>query len=131
MTDEQKVEVVRRLVESVNLGEPQAALDLLDEECVMVMTPEWPIQGPTRGKAAFRAALEDWRGPWQVMQLDLVEAYERDGRVVGHGQWSARGELSGVDSELDFGILLDIENGLIKRLEFFTEPELARLASER
>jgi hypothetical protein len=65
----------------------------------------------------MRRLAELWgRGEYEA----IPELLHEDGR------WISRGQASGIENVLDFGVLVDFDEGLIRRLEFFREPAAAR-----
>jgi ketosteroid isomerase-like protein len=124
MTAESHVELVRRFIERWNADDHDGMIALVDEDIDVVTTPQWPV-GPWRGRAEFRAGLQDWRAPWERIEITVARAEGRGDRVGLEGRWYGQGGASGVAIELDFGVLLEVNGGKIVRMEFFEEPEHA------
>jgi ketosteroid isomerase-like protein len=126
MADEHNVEVMRRLAELWGRGEYEAIPELLHEDVVSYTTPEWPVHGPYHGREAFLDAIQHWLAPWERLDLQLIDIESFGERLAVHGRWISRGQASGIENVLDFGVLVDFDEGLIRRLEFFREPAAAR-----
>ncbi|HZC14314.1 MAG TPA: nuclear transport factor 2 family protein [Thermoleophilaceae bacterium] len=129
MAEEHNVEVMRRLAELWERGEHEAILDLLHEDVVTHTTPEWPVPGPYYGREGFLDALQQWLSPWDRLDLRFVDFESAAEQVAAHGRWVSRGQASGVENTLDFGALVDFDDGLIRRIEFFRDPADARPAA--
>jgi ketosteroid isomerase-like protein len=68
---ERNLEVVRQLVSRWNAGDTAAFLELYSDDLEMVTDPDWPDPSLS-GRAAFASYIEEWRGAWEAVELNLA-----------------------------------------------------------
>jgi ketosteroid isomerase-like protein len=122
MPAESHVDLVRRFIERWNSDDHDGMMELVEEDIDVVTSPRWPM-GPWRGRQEFGAGLQEWRAPWERIEITLSQTEVQDDRVAVGARWSGQGGASGVALELAFGVLLQMDGGKIVRMEFFEEPE--------
>ena len=121
---EENVELVRRFV-VVDLDE---AMGYVDAEIV------WnPVEErPKFGRDAVRASLERWEGEWddyEAIPEDLIDL--GDGRVLATVHFLGRGRASGIPIDGRLHGVYTIRDGMIVRLDEFTERSQALEAANR
>jgi ketosteroid isomerase-like protein len=82
------------------------------------------------GHEGFARWLQDWADAWVEWTIDVHEVVEVDNRVLLLGTMKARG-ASGVSVERDDGIVYELSNGQVVRLDYFNDQRLARAAIAR
>ena len=124
---ESNVEVVRRLFELYASGGMEAALEVLDEQLVIVIPPEMSAEpdsyhgheGARRYFAGFDGMLEDVR----YEALDLIPEGEH---VLVRARLAGRGVSSGLEVDLESIVVHSVEGGKVTRIEPYTDLESAR-----
>jgi ketosteroid isomerase-like protein len=124
---ESNVEVVRRLFELYASGGMEAALEVLDEQLVIVIPPEMSAEpdsyhgheGARRYFAGFDGMLEDVR----YEALDLIPEGEH---VLVRARLAGRGVSSGLEVDLESIVVHTVEGGKVTRIEPYTDLESAR-----
>jgi ketosteroid isomerase-like protein len=124
---ESNVEVVRRLFELYASGGMEAALEVLDEQLVIVIPPEMSAEpdsyhgheGARRYFAGFDGMLEDVR----YEALDLIPEGEH---VLVRARLAGRGASSGLEVDLESIVVHSVEGGKVTRIEPYTDLESAR-----
>jgi ketosteroid isomerase-like protein len=129
MPEEENLALARRVVERWNAGDLDGYVELHHDDVVMVTTPEWPEQGPWKGREQLRARAEEWRGAWERIAVSLEDTRAKGDTVVIRGSWRTRGRASGAAPSLDFSLVLTSRDGKIERAEFFREHEDALRAA--
>jgi ketosteroid isomerase-like protein len=129
MADEQRnLDLVRRLAERWNAGDLDGVLALYDDEIEAIPAPEWP-DPPVKGKEAFTRLSQDFREVWERIQVDVSRLEPIGDTVVVTGAWDSRGQMSGLDGVIPFGIVLTLRDGLVVRQQWFMDPDEARRAA--
>jgi ketosteroid isomerase-like protein len=120
------VEVVRRLFELYARGGMEAALELLDEQVVIVIPPELSAEpdtyhgdeGALRYFAGFDGMLEDVR-------YEAFELRPEGEHVLAHARLGGRGVSSGLNVELETVVVHTVVDGKVTRIEPFVDLESA------
>jgi ketosteroid isomerase-like protein len=123
------VEVVRRLFELYASGGLEAALEVMDEQIVIVIPAEMSAEpdsyhghdGARRYFAGFDGMLEDLR----YEALELTAAGDL---VLAHIRLSGRGVSSGVGVELEAYVIHELADGKIVRIRPYADLESAQAA---
>ena len=125
MTETEPAAVAQQLIERWNAGDVEGVVELYSEDAAMYAGEDWPDQAVYRGHDGVRDNIEQWRTVWESssVELERLETFGR--RVVASGAWVTRGRASGVSGRLPFVILLNIRDGKIERLEWFTDHNVA------
>jgi ketosteroid isomerase-like protein len=124
------IEVIQELTRLWNEGDDEGLLALYAEDAVQQTGPHWPEQSTTRGHAAIRAGMEEWKESWETAQL-TVESLEEIGSdmVLAIGAWHIRARASGVEGEMPLFILFTLRDGRVTRLEWFEDRDSAVAAA--
>jgi hypothetical protein len=119
LTEEDRIDRVRRLYELLNAGDFDDAMRLGSPEITLVRVGD---QGELRGPEALRAWLEPDAFASQLLEPLEFEASNRSVLVKLHLR--ARGAGSGIEMEIDAWTVYTFdEDGLITRVEIFLEHE--------
>jgi ketosteroid isomerase-like protein len=121
MPEEDNLEVIRRLTERWNAGDMDGYLELHHDDAVMLTTPEWPEQGPWRGKQELRASVANWRGAWDTIAVRIDDLRGRGDKVAAQASWISRGRASGADQSLGFSMVFILREGKVEQAQFFTD----------
>jgi ketosteroid isomerase-like protein len=136
---EENVELVRALQPSggVDLaelfaGEPSAFVDamapLLDPsfECAFIANESsgFTTMG-YRGAEGFAEGWREWLSPWESYRIDAEEFIDAGEQVVVLARVQARTRRGGVDMEHAPGAVWTIEDGRVRRVEFYLERSQA------
>jgi ketosteroid isomerase-like protein len=121
------VEVVRRLFELYGSGGTDAALEVLDEQVVIVIPPELSAEpdtyhgheGALRYFAGFDGMLED-------ISYEALELLPEDDHVLARIRLAGRGVSSGLDVELEAVVVHTVVDRKVTRIEPFVDLESAR-----
>ena len=119
---QENVEIVRRFL-SVDVD---AALPYADPGIV------WnPIEElPTQGHDAVRSSLAHWKAEWDDYEVMPEEFVDAGDRVVVTVRLRGRGRGSGVEIDARFYDLYTLRDGLIVRMDQFTERSEALAAAQ-
>jgi uncharacterized protein len=90
---EENVEVVRRLFETYNQGDFDAALACLAPDVVYETGQELPARGPDE----VRAMWERWEFDWEAIGTEPEEFIDAGDRIVVTVHYTGRGRGSGID----------------------------------
>lgn len=94
----------------------------------VVQDPSFPGATTATGSAALRQWLGSFFDIWDEFDLVPEEVLESGERVLVIARVHARGKGSGMDIEQTAAHLLTFDDGRVRRLETFADPETARAA---
>jgi ketosteroid isomerase-like protein len=129
MPEEENLELADRIIERWNAGDVDGYLELHDEAVELITTPEWPEQGPWRGREQLRTRIEEWRGAWESIAVEVIDRRAAGDRVIIRGRWATRGRASGADPSLDFSAIVTAADGRVQRVQFFRRHQDALQAA--
>jgi ketosteroid isomerase-like protein len=92
--------------------------------------PGWPGRMEYVGADDFMEFFDEWKQPYEEWDMELEEAVDAGGEhvvCVCRQRGRLRGAASWVD--LQFGLLMTFEDGLIARIEVHAPPEAAFAAA--
>jgi ketosteroid isomerase-like protein len=114
---EETVEIVRRFL----IGDVDEAMTYADPDIV------WnPIEElPTQGHDAVRASLARWKAEWDDYRVMPEEFMDRGDHVVVTVRLRGRGRGSGVEIDARFYDVYTLRDGMIVRMDQFTERSQA------
>ena len=126
----ENVEIVRRVVESFNQeGVDLQTLELFDSDVELSEWPEGPDARTYRGREGMLRAQESWAEAWGWQQIEPREFVDLGDRVLVQLHHRARGKGSAIDVEIDTFNVFTLRDGLITRMELFTDEDGARRAA--
>ena len=119
---QETVEIVRRFL----IADVDEAMTFADPDIV------WnPIEElPTQGHDAVRASLARWKAEWDDYGVLPEEFVDRGDRVLATVRVRGRGRGSGVEIDARFYDLYTLRDGMIIRMDQFTERSQALEAVE-
>lgn len=130
---EEDVQVVRSVFAAfeagVASGEPLETVDLgsnFHADAEWLVASETP--GPThfRGRDGFFEFMRTWTEDWQTWSLRLERLVDAGaGRVVAIVHQSAVGKASGAPVEARTGLVFDLEDGRVIRMQNYLDPKQA------
>jgi ketosteroid isomerase-like protein len=95
----------------------------------MTAATSWIDPGPWVGKEEIARNQRDWASAWEQIEMSIDRVEAAGDKVVCLGTWHTRGAASGVGGSTPVVMLLTFEDGLIRRFEWFEEPDEARRAA--
>jgi len=123
---QENVERVKASIEAYNEGQYQAALAYFDPNIEWRVPSEMDLDiGVLRGHdgvLTFWEMVAETFGNFRLADLEFRDAGER---VVVRTRLVGQGKRSGVPTEMELHQVAELENGLIKRLEYFTSHDRA------
>ena len=125
------VELLTRAFELLNSDQYEQALPLIDERFEMVTTPEVASEPDTyRGRDGVRRWWESFLEAMDSVRLKALHMHPVEpGRVIVEFEIHARGQRSGIDTVQPGITLATVADGMLQRLEFFTDLDQARAAA--
>jgi ketosteroid isomerase-like protein len=86
--------------------------------------------GPSHGKDALRAFLQDWIDTFDGFRMELVELIDAGAdTVVAVERFGGRARLSGVETDQTIGAVFTARNGKIARDREYLTPQQAHQAA--
>ena len=121
------VEVVRRLFELYESGGMDAALEVLDEELVIVIRPELSAEPDTyHGHDGALRYFAGFDGMLEAISYEAFELIPEGEHVLSRSRLAGRGVSSGLDVELETVVVHTVVDGKVTRIEPFLDLESAR-----
>jgi ketosteroid isomerase-like protein len=121
------VEVVRRLFELYASGGMEAALEVLDEQLVIVIPPEMSAEPDSyHGHEGARRYFDGFDGMLEDIRYEALELIPEGEHVLAHARLAGRGVSSGLEVDLETIVVHTVERGKVTRIEPYTDLESAR-----
>ena len=126
---EGNVDVVRRLFEQYASGGVEGALEVMDEDIVIVIPPEVSAEPDTyRGHEGARRYFAGFEGMLEDVRYEAFELIPEGRHVLARARLAGRGVSSGLEVELQTGVVHKVEGGKITRIVPYPDLESAREA---
>jgi ketosteroid isomerase-like protein len=123
------VEVVRQLFERYASGGIEAALELMDDDIVIVIPPDVSAEPDTyRGHDGARRYFAGFEGMLEDIRYEAFELIPEGGYVLARSRLAGRGVSSGLEVELQPVVVHTVEDGKITRVVPYADLESARAA---
>ena len=124
------VEVVRRLFELYASGGMNAALEVLDEQLVIVVPPELSAEPDTyRGHEGALRYFAGFDGMLEDVTYEAVDVWPEGEHVVAHIRLGGRGVSSGLEVELEAWVVHTVVDGKITTIVPYADLESAQRAA--
>ncbi len=124
---EGNVEVVRRLFEEYASGGIEAALEVMDEDIEIVIPPEVSAEPDTYlGHEGARRYFAGFEGMLEDVRYEAFELIPEGDHVLARARLAGRGASSGLEVELQTGVVHTVEGGKVTRIVPYQDLELAR-----
>jgi ketosteroid isomerase-like protein len=121
------VEVVRRLFELYASGGVEAALEVMDEQLVIVIPPELSAEPDTyEGHEGARRYFAGFAGMLENVTYEAFELTPEGEHVLAHARLAGRGVSSGLEVELETVVVHTVADGKITRIVPYADLESAR-----
>lgn len=113
------LEIAERGIALWNEDRFEDARTLWHHDAVLVHPAGWPEPGPSVGRDAAFEQFARLRADFEVDRVEIVEVIrETADRVVLWLCWHARGHASGIETQVEMGVVYHVRDGLIDRGEF-------------
>jgi ketosteroid isomerase-like protein len=125
--NEANVEVVGRLFELYASGGVEAALEVMDEDVVIVIPADVSAEPDTyRGHEGARRYFAGFEGMLEDIRYEMFELLPEGDHVLARSRLAGRGVSSGLEVELQTVVVHTVEGGKITRIVPYTDLESAR-----
>jgi ketosteroid isomerase-like protein len=125
--NEANVEVVGRLFELYASGGIEAALEVMDEDIVIVIPADVSAEPDTyRGHEGARRYFAGFEGMLEDIRYEMFELLVEGDHVLARSRLAGRGVSSGLEVELQTVVVHTVEGGKITRIVPYTDLESAR-----
>jgi ketosteroid isomerase-like protein len=121
------VELVRSAFEAWNSGDIDEFAELAAEDIAWLEVSGRPEGGSSErlGRDRMRRALESLFDAWESYRIEVERIEEAGNRVLAVVREVAKGRASGVEIASRWGYLVNVEDGLIARIEAYRDPAVA------
>jgi ketosteroid isomerase-like protein len=121
------VEVVRRLFELYASGGLEAALEVMDEQIVIVIPPDLSTEPDTyHGHEGARRYFAGFDGMLDDIRYDAFELTPEGKHVLAHARLRGRGVSSGLEVELETVAVHTVVDGKVTSIVPHADLESAR-----
>jgi uncharacterized protein len=124
-------EAVKRSYETLNAGDIEGALAVLDEDAEWREISTLPDAGVYRGRETIRRFLSSFMESWEVFGQDIEDVVEAGDRVGLFIHLKARGRESGISVDRRYAHVWTVRDGRGVRVEAYDDPAAAREALGR
>lgn len=116
------------MADAYNSGDLKAFLARVDPAVVFTPDPQWPEPGPFVGRDALSRFLEDWRGAWEDVRVEVHRVEEQADVAIGQCRWIVSGARSGAPVPVAFTFVVRFRaDGLASQITaFFDHDEAIR-----
>jgi ketosteroid isomerase-like protein len=121
--------IIHDWIEAFNRRDFDAAVDTLDPEAELHEWPTAPGARTYHGHDGARQAIESWFEAWEWMQVEVEDIVDVGDRVFVTLHQRAKGKGSAVEVEMRSFNVYTFRDGLVTRMELFTEREPAIAAA--
>ena len=121
MTGE-NVEIVHDASSLMNVGDFDAAFEMLDPDIEWVVAGEHPSSRTITGREALAEYQRDWQEVLGDMRVEYERVLDAGHAVVAIGTVRGTGTESGADVRVPIAFLITLRNGLIARVEEYLNP---------
>ena len=119
---QQNVEVVRAICDAFALGDPEAALQRLDEEIEFVSPPDIIGGGRSwRGREGVRRGMTSFMATWDDYHYEVRNLIESGEKVLVEGWQRGRGKGSGVEVSESIYSVFTVRGGRAIRYQLFRD----------
>ncbi len=125
MSDEENLELVRRLIDTWNRGDYDAWIELFDRDCEFRPLRAQLEGQPYRGHDGLRQFEQDLTQDWEQVRFALNEVREVGDQVVVLARFHGRGRASGAEVDIPIGVVGRVREGKIAEARMFSNPDEA------
>ncbi|KAA1379916.1 nuclear transport factor 2 family protein [Aeromicrobium fastidiosum] len=132
MSPKDQIETIESFLRLVNSGDMVSASELIHPDFDLVEQPGLPYAGEYHGRDGFLGLMEAAGRTW-TRWVDAPYPYElavEGNRVFKEVRFTATAAATGVEIEMDFMEVFELEDGLIRRVRaYYWDPEGIRAAT--
>jgi ketosteroid isomerase-like protein len=122
---QENVEVVKRQFNTWSAGDLDAWSEYWDPDAVVVAPRGWPDGGVNRGLDALRRQAQRLRDSWTEARIEIDEIRPAGDRVLARIRYVTKGAETGLPFETPMAAVFFLEDGRIKRAEYYWEMDEA------
>jgi ketosteroid isomerase-like protein len=120
---QENVEALRRTIEAVNRGGPDAGLDVYDPEIEFHEDPKFPEAEVYRGREAVLRYFREFGASFESYRFEIESLRDvADDKVIAVLREHVRGKASGLEVDRRSGWVVTFRDGRVLRLEIYLEP---------
>jgi ketosteroid isomerase-like protein len=124
---QENVELARRHIDAWNRGDVDAWVELFHPKCEYISELIGRMEGADnvfRGREGVRRFWDEWHSVWDLT-VEVSEIRDLGDTVLTIGRNRARGSASGVNLDVRMAYVGEVEDGLIRRLRAYHDPDEA------
>jgi ketosteroid isomerase-like protein len=121
MSEDQNVELVRRLAERWNAGDRDAVWAMFHDDAITESSPAWFDTPKRQSLSEMQRSIGDFASSFDDLRVEVIDIRGYGERVLARGAWTARGATSGVATRHEFWVVYTIEDGKVRRTRWFNE----------
>jgi ketosteroid isomerase-like protein len=123
------MELVRAAFEAFNDEDIEGVVPVLHPEIESHVSPRMMNAGTWHGIDGYREMAAAWFEAWEGLRYEMVELEAPDDRnVLATLRQLATGRGSGVPVEMDVVFLVEVDDGLARRIHIYPDRESAEAA---
>ena len=131
---QEHVAMVRGIFDAWNRGDRDGWLSSTHPEVEWSSAILRQVEGRetvTRGRTELRRFWDDWHAVWDL-QLEVTEVHDLGDTLVALASMRTKGKSSGAETERSVGYVIQLEDGLVRRVRaYLSEREALEAAGLR
>jgi ketosteroid isomerase-like protein len=127
VASERELDALRRMFEGRNLSDvAQVAQEGWHPDIVYREDPKFPGAGVFRGRDAVVARFAEYREAIDVVHASVVQLTDASDGILAVVRTRGSGSASGVPIDHDWAYLIRLDDGLVRELNAYFDPDQAR-----
>ncbi len=117
---QEDVAVVRRMYDAFHSGDAERAVDYFAPD-VTVDAPDHPDAEGGRGRDALVRTIGSWIAAFDEWSEEIEEIRDLGDHVLVAAKQRGRGKGTGIETELRYALLYEVEDGKITSMTFYSD----------
>jgi ketosteroid isomerase-like protein len=117
---QENVAVVRQMYDAFHSGDAECAVDHFAPD-VTVDAPDHPDAQAGRGREALVRIIGSWVAAFDEWNEEIEEIRDLGDHVLVAAKQRGRGKGTGIETELRYALLYEVEDGKISSMTFYSD----------
>jgi ketosteroid isomerase-like protein len=126
MSDD-SIALARKGLAAYNAGDLEGLFELLHEDVVATVPPQFANEGVYEGRDGFRRMMFHWQEAWEQVSAEPLDYIVEGDCLIVPIRQVTRGRGSGVELETHFAYFIRVRDGLLREWTLFGSVDEALL----